>query len=326
MRNLVFIISFLLASASASFSQNVKVTSSFDSTRIYIGDQINFTVTVEQPANVNLTLPVFKDSLIKNIEILSGPVFDSTQNGDGLIRITEKYLITSFDSGFYQVPPVFAELKNEAGIKRFYSDYSQLEVMRLKIAPEDTTAMIYDIISPYRAPVTIGEIIPWVLLAVLLAALIWAGIRLIKKFLKNKPGEEEILIKDPAHIIAFRELEKLKEDQVWQQGEIKLYYTRLTEILRQYLENRYKVLSLELTTAETLEALVKTGFKKDASYNQLKTILTGADLVKFAKYNPEPAENDIHFQNSWSFVHLTKAESIVSEDVKGSLKGEEGAV
>lgn len=326
MRNLVFSISFLFAFASVSFSQNVTVTSSFDSARIYIGDQINFTVTVEQPANVNLILPVFKDSLIKNIEILSGPVFDSTQNGDGLIRITEKYLITSFDSGFYQVPPVFAELKNEAGIKRFYSDYSQLEVMRLKIAPEDTTAMIYDIISPYRAPVTIGEIIPWVLLALLLAALIWAGIRLLKKLRKNKPGEEEIKIKDPAHIIAFRELEKLKDDQVWQKGEIKLYYTRLTEILRQYLENRYKVFSLELTTAETLEALVKTGFKKDASFNQLKTILTAADLVKFAKYNPEPAENDIHFQNSWSFVQVTKEEIPVAEEKADRLKGEEGSV
>jgi len=200
-----------------------------------------------------------------------------------LVKIIEKYLITSFDSGFYQVPPVYAELKSEEGIKRFYSDYSQLEVMRIKIAPADTTAKIYDIIGPYRAPLTLGEIIPWVLILLLLAVLIWTGIRLLRKLRRKKSGIEEVVIKEPAHVIAFRELEKLRDDQIWQKGEIKQYYTRLTEILRQYLENRYNVFSLELTTAETLDALVKTGFKKDTSYNQLKTILTGADLVKFAK-------------------------------------------
>ncbi|MBK7132543.1 MAG: hypothetical protein IPH69_06885 [Bacteroidales bacterium] len=326
MKRLVLYISFFLAVTSASFSQNVTVSAAFDSARIYIGDQIKYTVTVEQPANLNLTLPVFKDSLVKNIEILSGPLFDTVRSADGGLKITERYLITSFDSGYYQVPPVYAELKNEEGIKRFYSDYSQLEVMRVKIAPSDSTAKIYDIISPYRAPVTIGEIIPWVLAAALLTAFIWYGLRLVKKFRMKETGVEEVIIREPAHIIAFRELERLRDDQVWQKGEIKLYYTRLTEILRQYLENRYNVFSLELTTAETLDALVKTGFKKDAHYNQLRTILSGADLVKFAKYNPEPAENDIHFQNSWDFVQVTKEEFSAGGEKADTLKTEEGKV
>jgi hypothetical protein len=112
-------------------------------------------------------------------------------------------------------------------------------------------------------------------------------------------------------------LEKLRNEELWQKGETKKYYTKLTEILRQYLENRFRVYSLELTTAETLEVLVKTGFKKDGSYNNLKTVLTGADLVKFAKYNPVPSENEIHFQNSWNFVLATKEnELITSEDVE----------
>jgi hypothetical protein len=76
------------------------------------------------------------------------------------------------------------------------------------------------------------------------------------------------------------------------------------------LENRFRVFSLELTTAETLEALIKTGFKKNGSYNQLKIVLTGADLVKFAKYNPEPSENESHFQNSWDFVLATKENEV----------------
>jgi len=323
MKRLALYISFLFSVTYAAYGQNVIVTSAFDSSRIFIGDQVEFKITIQQPADIKLTLPVFKDTIIKNIEILSGPVFDTTKGSGGMINIIEKYLITSFDSGFYQVPPVYAEVKNEEGIKRFYSDYSQLEVMRLMIAPADTSAKIYDIIAPYRAPLTAGEIVPWVLLLALAGVLVWAAIRLIRKFKKKETDIEEVIISDPAHIIAFRELERLRNDEVWQKGDTKTYYTRLTEILRQYLENRYNVFSLELTTAETLEALVKTGFKKDGAYNQLKTVLTGGDLVKFAKYNPEAAENETHFQSSWDFVEATMEREAVSETADKQTKNGE---
>jgi len=296
-------------------SQDIKVASSFDSTRIYIGDQINFTITVEQPSGLSLNLPFLKDSLCSKIDILSGPVIDSIVS-NGRIKISQKYLITSFDSGFYQVPPVYAEMKNVDGLKRFYSDYSRLHVMRVNLAPADTSSKIFDIIEPYRAPVTIGEIIPWVLVVALIAVLTWAAIRFIRKLKKDKPGVEKVENPDPAHVIAFRELEKLRDEQLWQKGEIKSYYTRLTEILRQYLENRYNVFSLELTTAETLDALLKTGFKKDGTYSQLKTVLTGADLVKFAKYKPEPEENVQHFENSWDFVKETRKDEVISPENK----------
>ncbi len=92
-------------------------------------------------------------------------------------KIIQKYLVTSFDSGRYQVKPVFVEAKNEGGLKRFYSDYSPLEVMRVKIAPPDTTQKIFDIIKPYKAPVTLGEMLPWILLVILAGAIIWAVIR-----------------------------------------------------------------------------------------------------------------------------------------------------
>jgi hypothetical protein len=302
---------YLFISIIPAFSQEVIVSTSVDSSRIYIGDQVKFTVTIDQPANLRLTIPFLRDTLCKNIEIVSGPVTDSSAMSDGRIKIIEKYLITSFDSGLYQIPPVFAEMKNENGLKRFYSDYSQLEVMRVKIAPADTTAKIYDIITPYRAPVSIGEILPWLFLAAVGSIIIWAAIRYIRKLKKSKSEVKTVINPDPAHVIAFRELEKLRDDKLWQKGEIKHYYTRLTEILRQYLENRYRVFSLELTTAETLDALVRTGFKKDGSYNQLKAILTGADLVKFAKYNPEPSENESHFKNSWDFIVATKENEVL---------------
>ncbi|MEI8226616.1 MAG: hypothetical protein WCG82_11910 [Bacteroidota bacterium] len=326
MKKLIISIFLFISIISSSAGQEVNVTSSFDTSGIYIGDQLNFTITVDKPSGLNLRLPFFKDTLCKNIEIVSGPVIDSSASQGGRIKIIGKYLVTSFDSGLYQIPPVFAEMKNENSLKRFYSDYARLEVMRVKIAPADTTAKIYDIIKPYGAPVTLGEILPWFLLAAILGILIWATIKFIPKLKKSKTGVEIVIDPDPAHVIAFRELEKLREEQLWQKGEIKNYYTRLTEILRQYLENRFRVYSLELTTAETLAALVKTGFKKDGTYNQLKTILTGADLVKFAKYNPEPSENESHFQNSWDFVHVTKENEPLIGAVNEKDKAREGSL
>jgi hypothetical protein len=263
--------------------------------------------------------------LCKNIEIISGPVVDSS-NKDGRTKIIQKYLVTSYDSGTYRLSPVFVELKNENGLKRFFSDYSQLEVMRVKIAPADTTKKIYDIIKPYKAPVTVGEILPWIILIAILGAIFWFGIRYWRKIKKTRTGIEPEVIPDPAHIIAFRELEKLREEQLWQKGEIKHYYTKLTEILRQYLENRYRVYSLELTTSETLDALIKTGFKKDGSYNKLKLVLTAADLVKFAKHNPESDENESHFQNSWDFILVTKEAEMIDSNSDIKEKSREAGV
>ena len=184
------------------------------------------------------------------------------------------------------------------------------------------TIKIFDIIKPYRAPVTLGEILPWVLLVAVLGALIWAVIRFIRKRKKTEKGIEVYINPDPAHVIAFRELEKLRDEKLWQNGEIKLYYTRLTEILRHYLENRFSVFSLELTTSETLDALYKTGFKKDGTYNQLKGVLTSADLVKFAKYTPEPVEHESAFNDSWNFVNTTKEEPV--GDDRADMKDKTG--
>ena len=319
--SILFYIYFYISNISG---QEVNVHTAFDTSGIFLGDHINFTVTVDKPSNFHITLPVFKDTILKNIEILNGPVIDSTFLKDGRIRLREKYLVTSFDSGFYQVPPVYAELKSETGIKRFYSDYSQLKVNRVKIAPADSASKYFDIIKPYKAPLTPGEILPWVLLILIAAAGVWFIIRIMRKARMKKSGEVPYINPDPAHIIAFRELEKLKEEKLWQKGEVKKYYTRLTEIVRQYLENRFGILSMELTTIETLAELTKTGFREDESYRILRSVLTGADLVKFAKYTPEPSENELHFDFALEFVKKTKIEEQVQpEKVENEQNKEE---
>ena len=324
MKRFFAILLYIYVSLSGVNAQEVKVTAAFDSSRIYVGDQTNFTVTIDKPVSYLLSIPLFRDSLRKNIEILKGPLVDTSFLKDGRMRIRQEYLVTSFDSGYYQVPPVYAEMKGENGIKRFYSDYSQLEVMRLKITPPDTASKIFDIIKPYKAPLTAGEVLPWVLMFLLLCAALWYLIRIIKNIRRKKTGEVAVASPDPAHVIAFRQLNQLKEDKLWEKGELKGYYTRLTEIVRLYLENRFNVYSMELTTVETLAELKKAGFKEDESYRKLRTVLTGADLVKFAKFKPAPSENELQFNYAWDFVEATKQETTPKEnDINSEINPKE---
>ena len=296
---------FFLIFQSGIKGQDVSVTAAFDSTRILIGDQVGFTLNIDQPSGISLSLPVLKDTLTGKIEILAGPESDTVELNSDRIRIIEKYLVTSFDSGFHRVDPVYAEISGADGIKRFFSDYSVLEVTRARITPPDS-AEIFDIEGPYRAPITAGEVLPWALLAIIVLLLAWLIIKLIRRLKKEKKEETKPVATEPAHVIAFRELSLLRDEQLWQKGDAKKYYIRLTGIVRQYLENRYNVNSLEMTTSETLDALVKTGFKKNESYNRLKSVLNQADLVKFAKYKPDPVENDTVFNESWEFVEATR--------------------
>ena len=307
MKKTLIILTVFMTALLTMKGQDVRITAAFDTNAIYIGDQTHYNITMIRPSDLKLSLKPLKDTLVKSIEIISGPVGDSAVLPGNLTKITKRYLVTSFDSGFYQVPPVYAELKDPKGMKRYYSDYSPIRVMRVNITPPDTVSKIFDIVGPYRAPLTIGEMLPWIITAFIAAAIVWGIITLLKRRRRKNGHEEPVKNPDPAHVIAFRELGKLRQEELWQKGEIKQYYSRLTEILRQYLENRYAVFSLEMTTSETLEALLRTGFRKDESYNILKTVLNGADLVKFAKYKPVPEENDDHFSNAWRFVENTRA-------------------
>ena len=334
MGRLMAVFTILTLSAANLVSQDITVTSGFDTTRIYIGDQLDFTVVVEQPKEVALVIPVLKDTICDKVEILAGPVTDTSIIDDQRIKVITRYLVTSFDSGFYVSHPIYVDAEGPDGTARYYSGYSRLEVSRVSIAPADTTDVLFDIAAPYGAPVTIEEALPWVLLALLIALALYGLYRLIyfivKKRMKN--GEEEIeLPREPAHVIAFRELEILRGEELWQKGEIKEYYSRLTGILRQYLDNRYGVSSLELTTAETLELLVKSGFKKDESYTKLKMILDGSDLVKFAKHRPGNEVHESFYDETRDFVEVTmeKPETTGNDDENndGNAKnGEESSL
>lgn len=109
----------------------------------------------------------------------------------------------------------------------------------------------------------------------------------------------------PPHERAIQDLETLHNQKLWQSGKVKSYYTRLTDIVRTYLEGRYGIRALEQTTDEIMREL-RTADLADRSRNELRDLLRTADLVKFAKHQPAAEENEVFYYTAYYFVENTK--------------------
>jgi hypothetical protein len=131
-------------------------------------------------------------------------------------------------------------------------------------------------------------------------------IYIIRKIRRKEPILKRSKPREPAHIIALRDLEKLKNEKLWQKEKIKDYYTELTDILRMYLWNRYSIRTMERTSEEILDSLKISDFKDDDAFNTLKEIFYTSDLVKFAKFKPLIDEHEKCLKESFEFVDKTK--------------------
>jgi hypothetical protein len=176
----------------------------------------------------------------------------------------------------------------------------------------DTAKGPTDIKLPYKAPVTLKEVTPYILGIILIAAIIFFIFYYIKWKKKNVPlFAKPEKPADPAHIIALRELDRIKEQKLWQQEKLKQYYSEVADTIRIYIENRFDIPAMEFTSAETIGTFKENKNRIDQnSLDQLQHILSLADLVKFAKYNPLPDDNNLTLMNAYFFVNQTKKEEI----------------
>jgi len=313
MKRIISLISALCLLHAAASAQEVKVTSAPDTTAILIGDQTGFTVSAVIPSGTVAGLSEAGDTLAGKIVVLRRSPRDSTAGPDGKIIISDRYLITAFDSGTYNIPPFYAEVASGDTLLRYYSENSSLRVLRPDVTPPDSTDVIFDIVPPRRAPVTFAEIVPWLVIAVVAAVLLYLLARFLprnplRRFVKPLPPP------DPAHVIALRELSALSSEELWQKGEIKEYYSRLSDILRRYIDNRYGISSPELTTDETVRMLQRAAVTTGAQMSVVKEILSLSDMVKFAKYVPDSSLHESCHEDAIKFVEETKeAEETAAE-------------
>jgi len=314
----------LLLLNSAAFAQvsdsdsHYSVKTALTKESILIGDRVGLTISVLVPESCKVTFPALSDSLMKGIELVNKPTFETVPLKNKQNEQILKLLITSFDSGSYQLPELKIAVADGIRVDTVLSKPLILVVNNL---PKDKAVKdIYDIKAPYEEPLTFKEVAPWALGGILLAALIFLLFIYLKRRRENRPFSFLQKHVDPPHVVALRELEKIKLEKLYTSENHKYYYTRLIDTLRIYIEGRYEVNAMEQTTDEILFGLKQVGLPVDEQYKELQEMLTLADLVKFAKYTPFVSDNENSLKVAFDFVENTKPaeevkEVVVSEDV-----------
>ena len=174
----------------------------------------------------------------------------------------------------------------------------------------DTTKGPTDIKMPYGAPLTLKEVTPYILGVILIGAIIFFLLYSIKRKKKNQPlFVRPPKPKEPAHVVALRELDRIKDEKIWQKGKTKLYYSELTDTLRTYIEDRFGIRAMEQVTDEILDSFRRQkGLISEKTFANLSQTLQVADLVKFAKYEPLPDDVNLSLVNAYFFVNETRKE------------------
>jgi hypothetical protein len=281
-------------------SQYVEIRAKLDTDQVLIGDQFNLNLLVSQPVGTEVRFPDIHDSLAGKIEVLRQGKIDTLVANDRL-ELKRKILLTCFDSGLYEIPPLRFGISSADWRDSIFSNSVFLAV---NTVPLDS--MIRDIKQPLKVPVSFAEIYPYILIVIGAAAVGYLAFYLLRKRKKKEPVFASAKPQEPAHLIALRELDKLKEEKLWQRNEYKLYYTRLTEIIRNYIERGFNIPAMEQTSYDILQSWKKAGYNDKDLYDILKQLLNLADLVKFAKEKPLPSDNEINLDNAYVFVRSTK--------------------
>ncbi|MCK9398479.1 MAG: hypothetical protein M0Q51_00605 [Bacteroidales bacterium] len=272
---------------------------------LQIGDQVTLELTVTVPAGSLVQWPMLLDTLVRNIEILRKSGLDTITSNKEQFTLKQKLIITSFDSGSYIIPPIPFKYTQKGDTVTYYTQTSpvNLDVQTIKTDPAKD---IKPIKPPLAAPVTFRELLPWIGLGVIILALAF----LIYFFLKKRKQKVPVFTSRlktsiPPYEAAMEALESLRLKKLWQAGRVKEYYSEMTDIVREYIELRFPVRALEMTTSEIDAALRQTDVNSSAR-EKLHQTLVLADLVKFAKEQPLPLENDLSFSQSVDFVRETR--------------------
>ena len=285
------------------------VSATLDSTTLFIGDQTDLHLRATGEVGEQVIMPMLDKELIPGVEIVDRTIVDTLTLKDGRVQYDQYLTLTSFeDSLFYIAPLPFV-----SGDDTVWSDGLTLNVVQ-PFEMDTTDMAITDIKGVYKAPIWWWGIFRWVLLALLLAGVGVAGYYLITYLQSRKREEEgnEVVTEPlrPAEEVALEKLDAIKEKKIWQQGQVKEYHTQLTDVVREYIARRFEVSSVEQTSDETLRDIRPLLNERKDLYDQLRKMLTLADLVKFAKWSATPDENELSLRNAYTFVRETTIQSL----------------
>ena len=304
-----FVLFFFLLSM--SLWAQPKVATSVNVTKNKIGAEFKLTLKTDVDTLSKVKFPEAKN--FGALEVIQSYKIDTVKNG-ARYQLIKKYGLTQFDSGKYVIPriPVLINGKNS------FSDSIKVEVNDIKV--DTLKQKMYDIKDIAKVESPLGT---WWIYILILVAIAVAGF-FIYKFIKkrqNQPKVEEIVFKSPIEK-ATTLLQQLETKGLWQKGEIKNYYSELTDIARNYIEEEIHIPAMESTTSELIEGLRKASKQKklklsNETVENLEKVLKQADLVKFAKVKPldfEIEEDKKRISSSIVTIHKSIPEVVEEND------------
>lgn len=299
-----------------TMTAQVGVEAKIDSIQMLIGQQVHVTVTATTPSNAKVVFPSFKsrDTLVAGVEVLNISKEEKEELEQGQQQISRVYTLTSFDGKLYYLPPFQVKVDG----KTYQSKSLALKVLEVEV---DTTNLnqYYGPKDVQNNPFLWSDWSTAFWLSVLILLLMAVAYYLYLRLRDNKPiiKSFKIVKKLLPHQKAMKEIEQIKADKMVSSENQKEYYTKLTDTLRRYIEERYKFSAMEMTSSEIIERLTQDGDQK--SLDELRELFTTADLVKFAKYSTLINENDKNLVSAIEFINQTKQELQVVEEEKPQL-------
>ena len=280
------------------------VSAAIDSTTLFIGDQTDLHLRATCEMGEQVQLPVLGEQLIAGIEVVDRTIVDTTILNDGRVQYNQYLTLTSFkDSLFYISPLPFV-----SGGDTMWSESLMLNVVQ-PFEMDSADIAITDIKGIYKAPIWWWGVLRWILLALATVVVGVGGYYLItymqRRLAKETTDTVPVEPLRPAEEVALEKLDLIREQKIWQSGQVKEYHTQLTDVVREYIARRFEVSSAEQTSDETLRAMRLMLKEQKDLYEQLRKMLTLADLVKFAKWTTTPDENEMSLRSAYDFVKET---------------------
>jgi hypothetical protein len=287
----------------------ISVESYVDRATITIGDRILYTLVVTTDPEVQLD-PLDLGSNLGAFEVKDYKIYDPEKTKDGRMFNKSEYLITTFTTGEYVIPPITINYTDAEGKKK------QIESEPLFIMVESVGASQADKedIRGLKPPIEIkGSYWIYLLILPILALLAAGGFFYYRQRSKGLalPEIPQELLK-PAWEVAISELDSLRESDLLERKRIKEYFIVLSDIIRKYMERRYQISVLDRTTEEIRQEVKRLKLEQEIT-QLIFGLLLFCDLVKFAKYTPSVAEVNKSTDEAYSIVNLTKQEEVKEE-------------
>ncbi|MCX6170555.1 MAG: hypothetical protein NTX65_14510 [Ignavibacteriales bacterium] len=301
----------ILFSLSFINAQNISVSATTDTTIYKVGDFIKYQIEITHEKGIVVYLPSIKDS-IKTLEFIQA--FPAEKN-EANNKVIERYrfIFSKYDSAQVTIPAVTVAYTEWSSVKKNIK--TNPITITVRTLPVNTQEDIRDIKEPLKLPLN------WLLIGLivfLIFALLVAAYFVYRYYKKRNALKQSIIpeIKIPPHEAALAKLAELEQKKLWQNGFVKQFHSEVTEIVRQYFEDRFNFRALEMTSAEILAVL---SYMEDGKkiVGTSENFFSNADLVKFAKFEPMPKVNEEMMKQAYEIVNQTfpaAVPQIVSEE------------